>query len=221
MPESGLPSSILGDSDRLRVGQVVVAIGNPLGLQATVTAGVVSALGRSLRSQTGRLMENIVQTDAALNPGNSGGPLVDTRGRVVGVNTAIIQFAQGICFSIPSNTARWVAGVLIKEGRVVRAYLGFSGQPAHLGRDMTQEFGQETGVLVQGISGQGPAVTAGLQEGDIVVSLGGVATPDVDAVHRDTDGGRCGEASAHRRAAPGTGDPLHGGAHRQDAPAIT
>jgi len=180
----GLPSGQLGDSSRLKVGQVVVAIGNPLGLQATVTAGVVSALGRSLRSQTGRLMENIIQTDAALNPGNSGGPLADTRGLVVGINTAIIQYAQGICFSIPANTAKWVAGALIKEGRVRRAYLGFGGHTVQLSGQVAAQLGQERGVLVEVVAQGSPAAQGGLQEGDIILGLGGSATPDVDTVHR-------------------------------------
>jgi S1-C subfamily serine protease len=139
-----LPAAELGDSDRLRTGQMVIAIGNPLGFQATVTAGVVSALGRSLRGQNGRLIENMIQTDAALNPGNSGGPLVDSRGRVVGINMAVIQGAQGICFAIPVNTARWVAGLLIKEGRVQRAYLGITGEPRPLHVRATSSSGWTT-----------------------------------------------------------------------------
>ena len=182
--ESGLPAAPLGDSGQLKPGQVVVAIGNPLGLQATVTTGVVSAIGRSLRSQTGRLMENIIQTDAALNPGNSGGPLVDTLGRVVGINTAIIQFAQGICFSISASTAKWVVSAIIKEGRVPRAYLGFAGQPVRLGREIAERVGLESGVAVHEVARNGPAAEAGLGEGDVILSLDGTPTPDVDAVHR-------------------------------------
>ncbi|MCH8283499.1 MAG: trypsin-like peptidase domain-containing protein [Chloroflexi bacterium] len=183
---TGLPVSALGESSTLRVGQVVIAIGNPLGLQATVTTGVVSALGRSLRSRTGRLIDNVIQTDAALNPGNSGGPLVDTAGRLVGINTAIIQGAQGICFAIPIDTAKWVTGALINEGRVRRAYLGFGGQSAPLNPEVVQELGieQGRGVLVQRLAPKGPARAGGLREGDLLLSIDGRSTPDVDNVHR-------------------------------------
>ncbi|MFQ5861077.1 MAG: S1C family serine protease [Dehalococcoidia bacterium] len=183
---SSLPVAELGDSEALKVGQLVVAIGNPLGLQATVTAGVVSALGRSLRSLTGRLIENIIQTDAALNPGSSGGALVDTTGKVVGINTAIIQYAQGICFAIPSNTALWVSGLLIKEGRVTRGYLGLAGQPVAFEPSLAQELGwvSNTGVLVAGIAPGGAAHAARLRQGDIILSLDGQPTPSVDAMHR-------------------------------------
>jgi S1-C subfamily serine protease len=181
---SGLTSVRLGDSDKLRVGQVVVAIGNPLGLQTTVTAGVVSALGRSLRSMTGRLMENIIQTDAALNPGNSGGPLVDTMGQMVGINTAIIQYAQGICFAIPVNTVKWVVAALMREGRVRRAYLGFAGQAVRLSPHAARQMGYEAGVLVQSVSRGSPAAHAGIQEGDIILTLDGKPTPDIDSVHK-------------------------------------
>jgi S1-C subfamily serine protease len=173
--ENGLPAATLGDSSTLRVGQLVVAIGNPLGFQATVTAGVVSALGRSLRTETGRLIENIIQTDAALNPGNSGGPLVDARGCVIGINTAIIAGSQGICFAIPVNTASWVATQLIREGRVRRSYLGVAGQTVNLDRRAVVQHGLEgrTGVLVTDVQRGTAAARAGLKPGDIVVSAGG------------------------------------------------
>jgi S1-C subfamily serine protease len=186
IPAGGLPSAVLGDSEKLRVGQLVIAIGNPFGFQTTVTTGVVSALGRTLRSQAGRLIENIVQTDAALNPGNSGGPLVDTRGQVVGINTAIIQFAQGICFAIPVNTARWVAGQLIKEGRVRRAYLGITGQQRPLHRRLVRlhNLPVESGVAIVGVAPNSPAAHAGLREHDIIVALDGTAIAGVDDLQR-------------------------------------
>lgn len=180
--ESGLPAAELGNSSRLRVGQLVIAIGNPLGFQATVTTGVVSALGRSLRAQSGRLIENIIQTDAPLNPGNSGGPLVDSRGRVVGINTAVIYGSQGICFAIPVNTAKWVTAQLIREGKVRRAYLGISGQTAAIPRGLVLEYGlaAETGVRVVEVQPGTAASDAGVRTGDIIVRMGeaSVATPD-------------------------------------------
>jgi S1-C subfamily serine protease len=186
VPGSGLPAAALGDSDRLRVGQLAIAIGNPLGFQSTVTAGVISALGRSLRSRTGRLIENIIQTDAALNPGSSGGPLVDSQGLVVGINTAIIQFAQGICFAIPVNTMRWVAGVLIREGKVVRGFLGISGQTVPLPERVARHFNLSgnAGVQVVSVSPASPASTAGLAEGDVIISLGQEPVASVDDIHR-------------------------------------
>lgn len=168
-----LPFLALGDSDRVRPGQIALAVGSPMGFQQTVTAGIVSGLGRSLRTQTGRTIDNIIQTDAALNPGNSGGPLLDTRGEVIGVNTAIIRPAQGICFAIASNLARWVAAWLIKDGRIRRSYLGLGGQTAPLLRSVarTYHLEQETGVLVAHVAPNSPAVAAGVREGDLVIAL--------------------------------------------------
>ena len=176
----------LGDSGALQPGQLVIAIGNPLGFQATVTAGVVSALGRSLRSRSGRLMDNIVQTDAALNPGNSGGPLVNSRGEVVGVNTAMIQPAQGLCFAIPSNTARWVASRLIQHGKIRRAYLGVAGQTVKLQRRRVVEFhlARETGILVLHVEPGSPAQRSGLAEGDLILSFGTEPVGGIDDLHR-------------------------------------
>ncbi|MBI2844365.1 MAG: trypsin-like peptidase domain-containing protein [Armatimonadetes bacterium] len=181
-----LPAAQLGDSDKLRVGQMVIAIGNPFGFQTTVTAGVVSALGRSLRGQTGRPIDNIIQTDAALNPGNSGGPLVDSHGRVVGINTAIIQFAQGICFAIPINTARWIVGMLIKDGKVHRARLGISVEPRPIHPRLVRrhELTGNTGVGISDVSQNGPAANAGLMRGDIIVGLNGDAILTVDDLFR-------------------------------------
>jgi S1-C subfamily serine protease len=163
-----------------------VAIGNPYGFQTTVTAGVVSALGRSLRSQNGRLIDNLIQTDAALNPGNSGGPLVTSSGRVVGVNTAVILPAQGICFAIAVNTAVFVAGKLIKDGHITRGYLGIAGQTVPVHRRLVRFFHLpvETAVLVVGVEPDSPAQRAGLREGDLLVAYNGRELPDVDTLHR-------------------------------------
>ncbi len=163
----------LADSESLRVGQVAIAIGNPLGFQASVTAGVISALGRSMYSQSGRLIDNIIQTDAALNPGNSGGPLVNSAGEVIGVNTAMIRPAQGICFAIASNTARLVAGWLIRDGRIRRSYIGVAGQNVPLHRRVIRFYNLplETGVLVVSVEKDSPARSAGLREGDIIVGF--------------------------------------------------
>ncbi|HVY90336.1 MAG TPA: trypsin-like peptidase domain-containing protein [Hyphomonadaceae bacterium] len=181
-----LPPAEIGDSDALKVGQLAVAIGNPLGLQATVTAGVVSALRRTLRGEAGRLIEDVVQTDAALNPGNSGGALVDASGRLIGINTAIISGAQGICFAVPINTANRIIPELMREGRVVRGWLGIAGQSQGLARALVRrlELTSEAGVLaVQVVSGA-PADRAGLRAGDVILTLNGEPTTSVDATHR-------------------------------------
>ncbi len=176
----------LGDSQSLRVGQLVVAIGNPYGFQATVTAGVVSALGRSLRSQAGRLVDNVIQTDAALNPGNSGGPLVTSRGEVIGVNTAIILPAQGICFATPINSAKFVASRLIRDGKIRRSYIGVAGQNVPLPRRTVRalNLAVESGVLAVSVEQNSPALRAGLQEGDVIVAFDGQPVGDIDQLHR-------------------------------------
>jgi S1-C subfamily serine protease len=188
------PPVELGDASRLVVGQLVIAIGNPLGFQCTVTAGVVSALGRSLRSQSGRLIDNVIQTDAALNPGNSGGPLVASDGRVIGVNTATIQPAQGIAFAISIDTAKFVAGLLIKEGRVRRSFLGVAGQDVALRPSIVQQFGLavKSGLLVLGVEPSSPADRAGLREGDVVVGLDGRPIRGIDDLHRELTVARVG-----------------------------
>jgi S1-C subfamily serine protease len=181
-----LHSVKLGDSRRIRVGQLVVAIGNPYGFQYTVTAGVVSALGRSLRSQSGRLIEDVIQTDAALNPGNSGGPLVNSAGEVVGVNTATILPAQGLCFAISINTAQFIASKLIRYGRVRRSYIGVQAQTAALNRTIARHYQLEalTGALILAAEPGSPAQKAGLQEGDVITSLAGEPVEGVDVLHR-------------------------------------
>jgi S1-C subfamily serine protease len=183
---ANLPSAQLGDSAALQPGQLVIAIGNPLGFQATVTAGVVSAVGRTFRSQSGRLIDNVIQTDAALNPGNSGGPLVDSHGRVVGINTAVIMNAQGLCFAVPVNTAKSVASQLMTQGKVSRSYIGVMGQNVPIPRRLTRfwKLEQTTGILVAGIEENSPAAKAGLEEGDVILSAGGAVVKDIDALHR-------------------------------------
>ncbi len=183
---AGLPYAALGDSSQLRVGQLAVAIGSPFGFDSTVTAGVLSALGRTLRSITGHLVDNVIQTDAALNPGNSGGPLVDSRGRVIGINTAIIQSAQGICFAIPINAARHILPQLMKHGRVVRGYLGLHGHNVPIPRSVARFFGltQATCVEVVAVEPEGPAEQAGIQPEDLIVSLGDQEVTSVDDLHK-------------------------------------
>jgi S1-C subfamily serine protease len=182
----GLTAVQLGDSQQLRPGQMAIAIGNPYGFQSTVTAGVISALGRSLRSYSGRLIEDVIQTDAALNPGNSGGPLVDSRGRVIGVNTATILPAQGICFAIGINTAKFVASRLLRDGRIRRSYIGVSAQTVPIHRRVVRFYNlpQETGVVVLGVEERSPAQRAGVREGDVIVALDEKPVAGVDDLHR-------------------------------------
>jgi S1-C subfamily serine protease len=176
----------MGDSKLIRVGQLVIAIGNPYGFQYSVTAGVVSALGRSFRSRSGRLIDNIIQTDAALNPGNSGGPLVNVRGEVIGVNTAVIPMAQGICFAISINTAKFVAAHLIKEGKVRRSYIGIAGQDMKIHRRIVRfhKLVAESGVFVISLEKNSPAERAGIYEGDIIISFKGNPVAGIDDLHR-------------------------------------
>jgi S1-C subfamily serine protease len=193
----GLQAVKLGDSRKIRVGQLVVAIGNPYGFQYTVTAGVVSALGRSLRSQSGRLIEDVIQTDAALNPGNSGGPLVNAAAEVVGVNTATILPAQGLCFAISISTAQFIASKLIREGVVRRSYIGVQAQTASLNRAIAHHYDLKiaTGALVLAAEPGSPAAKAGLQEGDLIVGLEAEPVEGVDVLHRLLNEERIGKAT--------------------------
>jgi S1-C subfamily serine protease len=181
-----LTAAKLGESKNLRVGQLAIAIGNPYGFQYTVTAGVVSALGRSLRANSGRLMDDIIQTDAALNPGNSGGPLVNSRGEVIGVNSAVILPAQGICFAIAIDTAKYVAGWLVKDGKIRRSYIGVGGQNVKLHRRVIRfhNLPVETGMLVVSVEPRSPAERAGLQVGDVIVEFGGQPVDSIDSLHK-------------------------------------
>jgi S1-C subfamily serine protease len=192
---SGLPAATLGSSRRLRVGQLAIAIGNPYGFQHTVTAGVVSALGRSLRASNGRLIDDVVQTDAALNPGNSGGPLVDARGRVIGVNTAIIPMAQGICFATAIDTVSWVVTQLLRDGKVRRGYLGFGGANAPIARRVVRHhaLAVERAVRVESLESGGPAERAGLQSGDLIVAFDGNPVAGIDDLHRLLNAERIGK----------------------------
>jgi len=184
--EEGLTAVVMGDSQAVRVGQLAIAIGHPYGFQCTVTAGVVSALGRTLRAKSGRLIDDVLQTDAALNPGNSGGPLVTSRGLVIGVNTAVILPAQGICFAIAINTAKYVAGRLIKDGRVKRSRIGVAVQTVPLPKRLTTRHNLrvESGVVVLAVEPDGPAERAGLYEGDVLVGFGGHDVSGIDDLHR-------------------------------------
>jgi S1-C subfamily serine protease len=189
------PAAVLGSSRELRVGQLAIAIGNPYGFQHTVTTGVVSALGRSLRAQSGQLIDDVLQTDAALNPGNSGGPLVDSRGTVIGVNTAIIPGAQGICFATAIDTVKAVVLQLLRHGRVRRGYLGIAGATVPLARRLARHFelDNERAVRVESVEAGGPAAAAGVAKGDLIVRFGGQAVNGIDDVHRLLAGARIGE----------------------------
>jgi S1-C subfamily serine protease len=195
---SSTPWAGFGDSRTLRVGQIAIAIGNPYGFHHSVTAGVVSALGRSLRARSGRLMDDIVQTDAALNPGNSGGPLVTVRGDVIGINTATILPAQGLCFAIASNTARFVASRLIRDGRIRRSYIGIAGQNVPIPRVQARanQLAVSSGVLVVSSEAGSPASTAGVRDGDVIYAFAGEVVGGLDDLHRRLTDDRIGAPSA-------------------------
>jgi S1-C subfamily serine protease len=192
-----LVAAMLGDSQKLKVGQLAIAIGNPYGFQYTVTAGVVSALGRSLRSYSGRMIDDVIQTDASLNPGNSGGPLVSSDGQVIGVNTATIMGAQGLCFAIGINTAKFVAGRLLRDGRIRRSYIGVEAQTTPLHRRVVRFYSlpQESGVVVISVAENSPARRAGLREGDVIIELDAKSVAGVDDLHRLLTDARVGVSS--------------------------
>jgi S1-C subfamily serine protease len=206
---SALPWAKLGDSRAVRVGQIAIAIGNPYGFHHSVTAGVVSALGRSLRARSGRLMDDIIQTDAALNPGNSGGPLVTTRAEVIGINTAMILPAQGLCFAIASNTARFIAARLMRDGRIRRSYIGLGGQNVPIPRAIARanQLAVSSGVLVVSIEKNSPAAAAGARDGDVVIAFDGEPITGIDDLLRQLTDGRIG--------APAPMTVLRGGQRRQ------
>jgi S1-C subfamily serine protease len=193
-----LPSAQLGDSKRLKRGQLVIAIGNPLGFESTVTTGVVSALGRSLRSRNGRLIDDVIQTDAALNPGNSGGPLVSSRGEVVGINTAVIMGAQGICFAVAANTASFVLGELVRHGRVRRAFIGIAAQQTAIPplRRRAAGLAQDRAVMISTVEPDSAAERAGLRPGDIIVALDSVTIAGADDLVRALTGDKIGRSVA-------------------------
>jgi S1-C subfamily serine protease len=196
--DGALPWVTLGDSRAVRVGQVAIAIGSPYGFQHSVSAGIVSALGRSLRARSGRLMDDVIQTDAALNPGNSGGPLVSTRGEVIGINTAMIVMAQGLCFAIASHTARIVAAKLIRDGRIRRSYIGIAGQNVRIPRAVARELhlAVSSGVAVASVESNSPAAAVGMRDGDIILACAGAAVTAVDDLQRQLTEGRVGVPTA-------------------------
>ncbi|HLF63685.1 MAG TPA: trypsin-like peptidase domain-containing protein [Saprospiraceae bacterium] len=194
----GVRKLSFGNSAALQVGQIAIAVGNPFGFQYTVTTGVVSALGRTLRSESGRLIDDVIQTDAALNPGNSGGPLLDSNGKVIGMNTALIRGAQGLCFAVASNLVEYVVGKIILEGKLRRAYIGIAGQTVPLHKRLIDalKLPAKSGVFVQQIEGLGPASRSGLRKGDIILAVEGHATSSIDTMHRLLDGESIGKRIA-------------------------